>query len=100
MSIQTNNIASKACQVMTNIRCRKELNYEEISKILKKEISFDDSKHIQYFLGFFENCRPALIKKFMMEQGISRQQIMDVSERLAKFGEIYKFKQAVANGEF
>ena len=85
---------------MTNIRCREDMHYEEISKILKKEISFEDSRHTQYFLGFFENCRPALIKKFMAEQGISRQQVMDVFEHLSKFGEIYKFKQAVANGEF
>ncbi len=98
--MESENRASLACQVMTNLRCKQEIECAEIVKIIRKERVFDRNVHLRYFLGFFENCRPELIKKFMLEQGISRQQVMDIFEKVDNFGEVYKFRQAVANGKF
>lgn len=92
--------ASLACQVRTNIRCKNEMSYQTLTQILKKEIPYEANKHQKYLLGFFEECYPSLVKKYMLEQQISRNQILDALNRVPDFGETFKFRKAVENGEF
>ena len=79
--------ASLACQVRSTIRIRDELPYEEMVKILKKEIPYNPELHQIYFLSFFEECYPSLIKKFMAEQNITREEILDMFNTLPDAGE-------------
>ena len=57
-----NNKASLACQVKANIRCVKEMKYPAVATIFKNEEMYDEEKHEIYFLGFFEELYPKLIK--------------------------------------
>lgn len=100
MTTLNKNKAGTACQVMANIRQKKEMPYTTMAAIFKDEIHYDEARHSTYFLGFFEECYPTLIKAFMAEQNITRQQILNVFLKLSKFGETKKFAQVVANGEF
>lgn len=95
------NRASLACQVRANIRCATEMKYPMMVAIFKNEEQYDESKHEIYFLGFFEECYPKLIKKFMLEQGIKREEILSVFNKLPQsLGETYNFRKALENGEF
>ncbi|MBO6293443.1 MAG: hypothetical protein J6N51_14485 [Selenomonas sp.] len=94
------NPASLACQVRAAIRIRDELPYQTMVKIFKKKIPYDPLKHKIYMLGFFEECSSNLIKVFMKEQDISREEIISMYELLPKFGEISWFGEAVRNGDF
>ena len=93
------NKASRACQVRSAIRCIEEMPFEKMADIFKNKIPYN-REHDIYFLGFFEECSPTLIHDFMQEQDISRQQILNVYYRLAKFGETHSFGMAVADGKF
>lgn len=96
-----NNKASLACQVRANIRCVKEMKYPAMVAIFKNEVMYDEEKHEIYFLGFFEECYPKLIKKFMAEQDIKREQILFIFNKLPQvLGETYNFRKALENGEF
>lgn len=92
--------ASLACQVRTNIRWKEDISYQTLVKIFKKEIAYDAFFHKQYLLSFFEECYPSLIKKFMAEQAITRQEILDIFRLLPNFGETNRFREALNNGEF
>lgn len=67
------NTVSLACQVCTNIRCKKEMSYQTLASIWKKEVLFHENVHQKYILGFFEAFYPFSIKKFMKEQSITHQ---------------------------
>lgn len=93
--------ASEVCQIRSSIRTIKELPYETMAAIFKKQIPYDPEKHKLFFLGFFEECYPSLIKRFMAEQKIPKQDILDLFYKLPQQrGELYKFKKALDNGEF
>lgn len=92
--------ASLACQVRSAIRIRDELPYQEMTRILKKEVPYNPRLHQFYFLSFFEECSPRLIKRFMAEQDISRQEILDMFDALPDQGEKIDFAEAVKNGQF
>ena len=93
--------ASETCQVRSSIRTITELPYQTMAAIFKNEIPYNEKEHKLYFLGFFEECWPELIKKFMAEQGISRQQIIDLFYKLPQtYGELYDFREALNNGKF
>ena len=92
--------ASLACQVRAAIRFNEEFPYQMFADIFKENIEYQNELHQKYFLAFFEECYPALIKKFMKEQNISRTQIMKLFSRLPNLGVTMKFREAVANGEF
>ena len=92
--------ASLACQIRASIRCGTELSYTALAGIFKNEIAYDAKIHKRYLYGFFEECSPSLIKKFMEEQKISRNQIIHVFNMLPDQGEKYKFRKALANGKF
>ena len=95
------NKASLACQVRANIRCVDEMKYPTMVAIFKELEQYDEKKHEVYFLGFFEECYPKLIKKFMAEQDIKREQILSVFYKLPQaLGETYNFRKALENGEF
>jgi hypothetical protein len=95
------NKASLACQVRSNIRCVQEMKYQAMVTIFKNDELYNKEIHERYFLGFFEECYPKLIKKFMVEQDIKREQILSVFYKLPQaFGETYKFRKALENGEF
>lgn len=95
------NKASLAVQVMTNIRFRNIMTYEVISSIFKDISLFDYEVHVGYFLAFFESCYPSLIKKFMVEQGITRSQILAVLNILPPCsGAVLMFREKIVNGEF
>lgn len=59
------NKASLACQVRANIRCVNEMKYPAMVTIFKNDELYNKEKHERYFLGFFEECYPSLIKRFM-----------------------------------
>lgn len=95
------NKASLACQVRANIRCVNEMKYPAMVTIFKNDKLYNKEKHERYFLGLFEECYPSLIKRFMKEQNIKREQILSVFYKLPQaFGETYKFRKALENGEF
>ena len=86
------NKASLVCQVRSNIRCANEMKYPVMVTIFKNNELYDKEKHERYFLGFFEECYPSLIKRFMQEQNIKREQILSVFYKLPQaFGETYTY---------
>lgn len=91
--------ASFACQVRMNIRCKKEMSYNVLTKIFKKEIPIKQ-EHYRYLYGFFEECYPTLIKKYMSEQKISKAQILHIYNLLPPQGEKFKFGEVLKNGQF
>ena len=94
------NPASLACQVRAAIRLEKELPYQTLAKIFKNEIKYTPKKYGKYILGFFEECDYKLIKNFMLEQDISREDILRIYNMLPEYGEISHFKEAVQDGKF
>lgn len=92
--------ASWACQVKSAIRFRHELPYQEMVAILKNISLYKPSLHQSYFLAFFEECSPRLIKRFMNEQDISREQIIAMFNTLPDLGEKIDFAEAIRNGQF
>ena len=61
-----------------NIRHGEIMTYQTLARIFKKEIPYDKTKHLGYLLGFFDECYISLIKDFMREQDISKEQIIDI----------------------
>ena len=95
------NKASLACQVRTNTRFRDEISYKELADIFKNKVIYDENKYRKYLLAFFEMCYPSLIKKFMVEQNITRNEILNIFNKLPKtYGETFDFYEAVENGKF
>ena len=94
------NRASLACQVCMNIRFKNEMSYQTLAKILRHEIPYCEEQHQRYLLGFFEECYPSLMKKFMKEQSISRASIINLFNLLPDSGEKFNFERALKNGEF
>ena len=92
--------ASLTCQVRTNIRVRNEISYQTLAKIFKKELPYDQNRHLRYFLGFFEECYPSIIKGFMAEQNVSRDEIINIFNKIPDRGEKRTFERALQNGEF
>ena len=62
-----------------------ELPYQTMAAIFKNKIPYNEKEHKLYFLGFFEECWTELIKRFMAEQGITRQQIIDLFYKLQQW---------------
>ena len=60
--------ASQTCQVRSSIRTITELPYQTMAAIFKNEIPYNEKEHKLYFLGFFEECYPELIKRFMEDE--------------------------------
>jgi hypothetical protein len=94
------NQASLACQVRMNIRCGEEMSYQTLAQILRNKLPYSKDLHQRYVLGFFEECYPSLMKKFMKEQSLSRASIINLFNLLPNQGEKYKFERALKNGEF
>ena len=92
--------ASLACQIRTNIRCEPEMTYQTLAAILRKEIPLNLEIHANYLYGFFEECYPKLMKKFMSEQNILREDIINIFYLLPERGEKNNFRKALINGEF
>ena len=93
--------ASKGVEVMTNLRFSEPMTYQNLTKIFKKKISYDQKLHKGYLLAFFECVYPRLLKNYMAEQNISKQEILDVFNLLPQdLGEIMVFKERMKNGEF
>lgn len=90
--------ASFACQVRMNIRCKKEMSFYELTKIFKKQIPLEKT-HFRYLYGFFEECYPSLIKKYMHEQGLTKDQIIYIYNLLPEQGEKAKFSEVIKNGQ-
>ena len=56
---------------------------------------------MKYFLAFFEECYPSLIKKFMAEQNITKDEILSVFYLLPpESGAVKMFKEIIDSGEF
>lgn len=91
--------ASLACEVRANIRFMNTLRYSTFVDIFKGHIK-DLNPYKRYLYAFFEECYPSLIKKFMLEQGITREQILKVFNWLPELGEKEFFREAIQNGEF
>ncbi len=94
------NRASRACQGLMNVRHEDVMPYQTLVKKFKKEIPYDELTHAGYLLGFFEDCYISLIKDFMQEQGISREEIIDIFELLPEQGETFYFRSALNHGGF
>lgn len=95
------NRASQAVQVRTNIRFREEISYVTLKNIFKDVSLYDKEQHMKYFLAFFEECYPSLIKKFMAEQNISRDEILSVFYLLPpESGAVKMFREKMDSGQF
>ena len=91
--------ASLVCQIRSNIRCNPELSSTELASIFKQVRPLTKDLYC-YFYGFFEECSPSLIKQFMIEQSITRQQILSVFHALPDIGEKAFFQEAIDCGQF
>lgn len=92
--------ASLACQVRSSIRFRDAMPYQMFAEIFKGNIAYNKDQHRERFLDFFEECYPSLIKEFMAEQNISREEILAIFRKLPEWGATLPFREALANGEF
>lgn len=96
---QIENQFALACQIRANIRCYPALPYQEFISVFKGLRPLTEDLYC-YFIGFFEECSPRLVKKFMLEQMIPREKILDTLNQLPPIGETQKFREAVKNGQF
>lgn len=90
---------SLACQVRASIRCLPEMPYQEMVLYFKKKKPLTKDNYA-YFIGFFEECSPRLVKAFMKEQNITRTEILSLLHELPLMNETLSFREAVENGEF
>ena len=88
MYLKNRKRAALVCQVRSSIRCFPELPYQEIIAVFKGARPLTQDIYC-YFYGFFEECSPKLIKRFMEEENISRTQIVDIFDSLPELGEKY-----------
>ena len=95
------NRASQAVQVRTNIRFKDEISYITLKNVFKDVSLYNKEQHMKYFLAFFEECYPSLIKKFMAEQNITKDEILSVFYLLPpESGAVKIFKEKIESGEF
>ena len=95
------NRASQAVQVRTNIRFKDEISYITLKNVFKDVSLYNKEQHMKYFLAFFEECYPSLIKKFMAEQNITKDEILSVFYLLPpESGAVKIFKEKMESGEF
>lgn len=95
------NRASEAVQVRTNTRFKDEISYITLKNVFKDVSLYNKEQHMKYFLAFFEECYPSLIKKFMAEQNISKDEILSVFYLLPpESGAVKMFKEKIEGGEF
>lgn len=95
------NRASEAVQVRTNTRFKDEISYITLKNVFKDVSLYNKEQHMKYFLAFFEECYPSLIKKFMAEQNISKDEILSVFYLLPpESGAVKMFKEKIESGEF
>ena len=91
---------SKAVWVRTNIRFIDTVSIERLVGLLKGDISDTGIKDHFYILAFFEEVYPSLMKKFMAEFSISREQILRMYDIYEEHGEMRAFRKALENGKF
>ena len=95
------NRASQAVQVRTNIRFKDEISYITLKNVFKDVSLYNKEQHMKYFLAFFEECYPSLIKKFMAEQNITKDEILSVFYLLPPEGGAVKmFREKIDSGQF
>ena len=95
------NRASQAVQVRTNIRFKDEISYITLKNVFKDVSLYNKEQHMKYFLAFFEECYPSLIKKFMAEQNITKDEILSVFYLLPpESGAVKMFREKMNSGEF
>ena len=91
---------AKAVLVRTNIRFVEEVSLEHLIALLKSMSPHKDMKDHFYILAFFEEVYPSLMKKFMAEFSISREEILQVYHQYEGHGEMRAFSEALKNGRF
>ncbi len=94
-----------ACQVTTNIRFKTELTWQELKDIFKGQKPYNPNLQQKYLLAFFEGCcnrkSTKLLKAFMSEQNISRQEILNIFYKLPQTrGETFDMQECIRNGKF
>ena len=95
------NRASQAVQVRTNIRFKDEISYITLKNVFKDVSLYNKEQHMKYFLAFFEECYPSLIKKFMAEQNITKDEILSVFYLLPpESGAVKMFREKIDSGQF
>ena len=95
------NRASQAVQVRTNIRFKDEISYITLKNVFKDVSLYNKEQHMKYFLAFFEECYPSLIKKFIAEQNITKDEILSVFYLLPpESGAVKMFKEKIDSGQF
>ncbi len=98
--METVSNVAKAVFVRTNIRFIDAISIERLVGLLKGEISHTVMKDHFYILAFFEEVYPSLMKKFMAEFSISREQILRMYHHYEDYGETRAFREALKNGKF
>lgn len=91
---------AKAVWVRTNIRFMDTVSIDHLIDLLKTDTPPREGKDLFYILAFFEEVYPSLMKKFMKEYSISRSHILFLYHCYENFGEMRKFKEALADGQF
>lgn len=91
---------ARAVWVRTNIRFMNTVSIDHLIDLLKTGTPPSEGKDLFYILAFFEEVYPSLMKKFMQEYSISRSHILYLFHLYEDFGEMRKFKEALADGKF
>ena len=91
---------TQAVEVRMNIRCGTPMSWQTMVSIIKGDTKINLDEHGRYLYGFFEEVYPALMKKFIEEHDISRNEIITLFDQLPEHGEKCNFREALKNGEF
>ena len=91
---------SKACQIRSSIRCDKIIPLEILVGIFHGDPNYRLEDYNVYLLGFFEECSPQLIRKFINENSITRDEVLNIFYQLPECGEKFNFNEALKNGNF
>lgn len=92
---------SLAIQSCANMRSDKEISYITLTKLFKNEIPYEPQKYQTYLVDLFEEAFPTLLKKFMVEHNISRNEVLSLFNQLPNYlGQTFKFRKAIEDGKF
>jgi hypothetical protein len=91
--------ASEAVEILINTRSAKETKSSDLVKIFKGQQPY--TADFQYpLLEFFCEVPIPLMKRYMNEAEISKQEVIDVFKQLPDLAQKYDFQEALTSGKF
>lgn len=89
---------TRAVQTLINIR-HDFMPVEKITAVFQGKEPYSE-KYETHFLEFFNEVPVAIMKRYMTEQGITREQIIAIFNILPDVGEKYDFAEVLNDGKF